>query len=436
MQILRSVNLFLWGGPLLVLLLGTHLFLSFTFSFPQLHLLTGLKYAFFSSGLKTLSTTLAATLGTGNIIGIGTAVFFGGPGAVFWCWITGILGMATTYAESYYALRFQKDGHGGTMYILKEEMGKKKTACIYAALICLSSFLVGCTTQSNAIVVVCQNFLPLPSFLIGLVVAFLTGLVILKGKEGIEKFCTALVPAMSILFLSSCLYLIISHVSYLPEALTCIITNAFSSHAVKGGLIGFSAMKAMRFGIARGLFTNEAGLGTAGIISAQTPAKNLTGQSALSMCATFFDTVIMCGITGVVVVIYLLLNPGFLVTGDAATLSTKAFSIIPVIGEELLAIEIFCFALATLIGWSYIGIHSVHFLQTQFSFSRSNFSYSKKKSRRLYQWMYLLMIIAGALFPLEFIWELTDLINALLVLPCVGSLWYFAGRHSFSQSGT
>lgn len=434
MQILKSVNLFLWGGPLLILLLGTHLFLSVTFFFPQRHLRTGLRYAFFSSGLKTLSTTLAATLGTGNIIGVGTAVFFGGPGAVFWCWITGILGMATTYAESYYALRFQKDGHGGTMYILKEEMGKKKTACIYAALICLSSFLVGCTTQSNAIVVVCKSFLPIPSYVIGIFVSFLTGLVILKGKEGIEKFCTALVPAMSILFLSSCLYLIVSHLSYLPEALTCIITNAFSSHAVTGGLIGFSAMKAMRFGIARGLFTNEAGLGTAGIISAQTPVKNLQGQSALSMCATFFDTVIMCGITGIVVVIYLLVNPGFLVTGDAATLSTKAFSIIPVIGEELLAIEIFCFALATLIGWSYIGIHSVQFLQTQLPFSRKK--YTKKKKSHLYQWIYLLMIIAGALFPLEFIWELTDLINALLVLPCVGSLWYFASRHSFSQSGT
>ncbi len=420
MHILTTINLFLWGGPLLILLLGTHLYLTAVFRFPQRQLLIGLKYAFQSSGIKTLSTTLAATLGTGNIIGVGTAVFFGGPGAVFWCWITGILGMATTYAESFYSLKFQKSGHGGTMYILKQ-IGQKKLACFYAALICLSSFLVGCTTQTNAIVVVCQSFLQVPAVIIGLVVATLTGLVILKGKNGVEKFCSTLVPAMSLLFIGSCLYLIVLNINILPRALACIIKSAFSSQAVSGGILGFSVIKAMRFGIARGLFTNEAGLGTAGIISAESPRQNLNGQSALSMCATFFDTVIMCGITGIVVVIYLLTNPGFLISGDAATLSTNAFSIIPHIGNELLAIEIFCFALATLIGWSYIGLQGAEFLKKQRDAATP---VSSKANSHLYQWIYLIMIVAGALFPLEFIWEITDFINALLVLPCVGSLWY------------
>ena len=394
----------------MVLLLGTHIYLTIFYRLPQRHLGLGLSYAFQKNGLTTLTTTLAATLGTGNIIGVGTAVFYGGPGAVFWCWLTGLLGMATTYAESHQALSHQHKGQGGTMYLLHHLLGHRKMACFYAGALCLAAFLIGCTTQVNAIVTVCHQFMSVPDWSIGLVTAVLTGMILLPGSKNMERCCMALVPIMSILFTGSCFYILIKNYTIIGSSICLILKSAFSPSAIGGGVLGFTVTKAARFGIARGLFTNEAGLGTAGVIAGQAPANQIKSQASLSMCATFFDTVFMCGVTGIVVVIYVMNTPSILTTGDAGSLAAQAFSTIPVIGPELLALEIACFAVATLIGWSYIGWQGASYLGGQ-------------KGTRLYQFTYLVMIVLGASFSLEFLWEMTDFINIFLVLPCVYCLW-------------
>lgn len=426
----KSINEILWGTPILCILLGTHLFFTFHLNFIQKHTLRAIRLSLASndtssskgfSGFGALATTLAATLGTGNIVGVSTAVYYGGPGAVFWCWLTGIFGMATTYAECFLSVKYQQkkdfseNPHysGGPMYILRNGLHNKWLAYFYALCVTISSFGAGCTTQSNALAETAAYLWHLPPWFIGIITAVIVGFVLVAGISSIEKFCMKLVPAMATLFLSTSVVILLLNYHYVWDGLTLILNCAFSPKAIGGGLlggtIGYSMKTAARYGIARGLFTNEAGLGTAGITAAGSSASPTT-QALISMTATFWDTVVCCGITGLVIVTNMLRFPESVKEISAGNLVNAAYEVIPYLGGPILGVCMVLFALATLIGWSYMGQQAFSYLFHQ-------------KGTKIYQTIYLVMIFLGAVMSLDLVWEFTDTINFFMVIPNLIALY-------------
>lgn len=422
MEFLLHINQFLWGGPVLILLMGLHLYHTFHLSFVQRHIFRGIQLSLGDettdesqasshgfSRFGSLTTTLAATLGTGNIVGVSTAIYLGGPGAIFWCWLTGVFGMATTYAETWLCTRYRYadySGHlqGGPMYVLACLLKKKALGVLYSIALCLSAFCIGCTTQSNAITDTCSQVFGFMPAITAIITAFVVGLILMQGKRWIEKFSMAVVPSMAIYFFGGCILYLILHADHLLPSLSQIFSSAFGFSQIGGGVAGFTVGKAVRYGVARGLFTNEAGLGTAGLVAGSSSEAKPENQALISMSAAFWDTVVLCAVTGLVLVSFQLeysaewplLSPG--------SLTAAAFSKLPFWGEEILAAAIICFALATLVGWSYFGLQGFDFL-------------FHGKGQRLYQGLYVIMIFAGGVMPLSLVWELTDFINLLLLLP-------------------
>lgn len=424
LSFLQHTNGFLWGGPLLLFLLFSHGYFTWRTGIVQKKLPQALKYSVQadSSNTKnhglgafaTLSTTLAATLGTGNIIGISTAIAFGGPGAVFWCWLTGLLGMATSYAECYLSLRFRQKREngsfcGGPMYIMKHQLHAPKIAAVYAFLLLASSFCVGCSTQSQAVTETLHSYFGLAPLPTGLVLAVLIGLVLIGGAKRLGKVCTFLVPSMGFIYLFSCVILLFFHIEYLFDAIKLIISSAFSIRSISGGMFGSSLLLAARYGIARGLFTNEAGLGSAPVAAANSGGEP-DRQALILMSATFWDTVVMCGITGLVIVSGELANPGLLQNVSAGDYTFAVFSLLPFAGEKFLAVAIVLFAAATLLGWSFFGEKAAEFL----------FGADQIKTYRL---LYCFMIFLGSQMSLSLVWELSDFFNALMVIPNLLSLF-------------
>lgn len=418
MKIIELLNAYIWNFPMLILLLGTHLFFTIRLKFVQKDVFKGIRYSISKdksnpdglSGFAALATTLAATLGTGNIIGVSTAIALGGPGAVLWCWLTGILGMATTYAEcflsSIYRVKSASGSYvGGPMYILEYGLNAKKLAIIYALCTLIASFGVGCTTQSNAISTTGESLWNWSPFIVGFCIAIPVGLVIIGGVQSIGKVCTKLVPAMGAFYLTGCLILLVMNHDYILSSIVLIGRSAFQPTAIAGGTIASSLQTAARFGIARGLFTNESGLGTAGIAAASANTANPKRQALISMTATFWDTVVMCAITGLVIVTNLEKNPTSIQNYSNGELTTAAFEALPY-GTTLLGIAIIAFAVATLIGWSYFGEKATEYL-------------FGSKGIPLYQLFYIVMIFIGAIMSLNLVWELTDLINAFMAIPCL-----------------
>ena len=281
MALLNRLNDFLWGFPLLILLMGTHIYFTVRLRFPQRNLLYALRLSLGKadntgqnlSPFSALATTLAATLGTGNIIGVSTAVALGGPGAIFWCWITGVLGMATAYSECYLSVLFRSrnsDGNyvGGPMYVLKNGLHNKYLGGIYALCTLIAAFSAGCTTQANSFTQAAEASFHLSPHLTGVVLALLTGTVILGGVKSIANICERMVPAISFVYLFGCLLLLILYHNVLPSACLLILRDAFSFRSPAGGAAGAVIQHALRYGIARGLFTNEAGIGTSSIAAA------------------------------------------------------------------------------------------------------------------------------------------------------------------------
>lgn len=420
MQQLLSLNQFLWSGPILLLLMGLHLYHTFHLHFVQRHIVKGIRLSVDDGGQNqghgfsrfgSLTTTLAATLGTGNIVGVSTAVYLGGPGAVFWCWLTGVLGMATTYAETYLCTRYRfADGQGhyrsGPMYLLQHLLHKKWLAFVYSAALCISAFFIGCTTQSNAITENCSQVFGIAPPLSAITVAFLVGLILLQGKKWIEKFSMAVVPSMAIFFFGGCLLYLILHAHYILPALTHILKGAFGIQQIGGGLAGFTLGKAVRYGVARGLFTNEAGLGTAGLVAGHSSEECADSQALISMSASFWDTVVLCAITGIVLTAFQLEYPSEWILYSAGGLTAAAFSKLPFFGDEILTLAILSFALATLVGWSFFGQQGFDFI-------------FHGKGQRLYFILYVIMIFIGGVMPLTLVWELTDFINLFLLIPAV-----------------
>lgn len=420
MTYLIQLNQLLWSGPILILLMGIHLYHTFRFHFIQRKTGRGIRLSLsddpseIKSGFGrfgSLTTTLAATLGTGNIIGISTAVYLGGPGAVFWCWITGIFGMATTYAETRLCCRYrfqEKNGicRSGPMYLLKYLLNRPVMAVLYSTALCCSAFFIGCTTQSNAISETASQVFGIPPFVSALFAAVAAGFILIRGRARIEKFSIALVPSMAFFFLGGCLLYLILHASFILPAAKEIFFSAFRPSCAGAGIAGFSVGRAIRYGVARGLFTNEAGLGTAGLVAGNSAESDDGKQALISMTASFWDTVVLCAVTGLVLVAFLLEYPDEYRLLSAGSLTAGAFSRLPFFGDEILSLAIFSFALATLVGWSYLGMQGYHFL-----FSG--------RYQKLYYTVYIGMIFIGGILPLSLVWELTDFFNLFLLIPSV-----------------
>lgn len=418
---LQTANGFLWNGPLLLFLLFIHCYFTCRTGFVQKKLPQALRLSVSSEkkegglgAFASLATTLAATLGTGNIIGLSTAIALGGPGAVFWCWITGVLGMATSYAECFFSLKFRErrsDGTwcGGPMYLLKNQLNSPKAARLYAYLLLASAFCVGCSTQSRAATETLHTLFDLPIPITGLCLAAIITVVLLGGFTAISTVCTYLVPFMGGFYLLSCIMLLLFHIEYLTDALTLIVSSAFSFSSINGGLLGSSFLLSARLGIARGLFTNEAGLGSAPVAAANSSGEP-KAQALVLMSATFWDTVVMCGITGLVIVCAGLAVPELFEAYAAGDYTLAAFSLLPFAGDKLLGIAIVLFAIATLLGWSFFGEMATEFL----------FGADQQKN---YRFLYCLMVFAGSQMTMSLVWELSDFFNALMFVTNVVSLF-------------
>ena len=419
---IQTLNNYIWNGPMLLILMATHVYFTFHLGFVQKNVWKGIRLSFTPedktenklSCFTALSTTLAATLGTGNIIGISTAVALGGPGAVFWCWITGILGMSTTYAECFLSFLFrekQYDGSytGGPMYVLDKGLHKKKTAIFYALCTVVASFGVGCVTQANAITETAYSLWNLSPSITSVCIAFVIGMVLIGGSRAIQKVCQLLVPAMAIFYVGSCILILLYHHAYLEKACMLIVTNAFNPHAFTCGIAGGGLMLAARYGIARGLFTNEAGLGSAAIAAVTSHTQSPKRQALVSMTATFWDTVVMCFITGIAIVSHILHFPDSAKNTSITGLTANAFSILPY-GRLLLGLSLIAFAIATLIGWSYFGKTAMNYI-------------FPKGSGKIYETLYLIVIFLGGITSMNLVWEIADFLNAMMIAPNLFALY-------------
>lgn len=423
MAILEQLNDLIWGLPLIVLLLGTHIYFTYKLHFPQKNLFRAIRLSLFCqkedgqnlSPFSALSTTLAATLGTGNIIGVSTAVALGGPGAIFWCWITGILGMATAYSECYLSLLYRQKTPsgvyvGGPMYVLKNGLHNKNCGTFYALCTLAAAFGAGCTTQANSASGAASQSFGLSPHLVGIVLAVVTGAVILGGIKSIGNLCERTVPAITLLYLLGCMILLLLYRNQLITAVIWILKDAFSFSGFAGGVTGAGIQQALRYGIARGLFTNEAGIGTSAIAAAASNTSDPQKQAYVSMTAVFWDTVVMCLLTGLVIVCNMLGDPASTAGAAETDLTAAAFSHLPYVGDAFLTISLCAFAVTTLIGWSYFGEKATEYL-------------AGARGVPFYKFFYVLMIYLGAIIPMHLVWECTDLINGFMALPNLLALW-------------
>ena len=419
----QDINQFLWSGPLLLLLSGTHIYFTLLLKFPQKHLLSAIRMSVCApsgenknfSVFATLSATLASTLGTGNIVGVSTAVALGGPGAIFWCWLTGVLGMATSYAECFLSVRFRNQDasgiyHGGPMYVWEIGLHNKFIGKFYAFLTFLAALFVGCFTQANAVTQTTELTFHISPWATGLVTVVLIAFVILKGNRSIANACMKIVPVLGILYTLICVLLLWINRAALLPAIVLIVKHALAPRAALGGAAASSLMLTARFGIARGLFTNEAGIGTAAITAAATSEQNPVRQAYVSMTAVFWDTVVMCLLSGLAIVTNMILHPDSVTLANEGNLVDVAFSYLPFGGNAFLSLCLAAFAITTLIGWSYMGQQAYGYL-------------TGNKGFLYYKLAYLSMIFIGAILPLRFVWECADLVNAFMVIPSVGALF-------------
>lgn len=421
-----AVSSFLWGWPMIILLLGTHVFLTVRLRFPQRKLWTAIRLTFKRDTSSTgdvsqygaLATALAATIGTGNIVGVATAVALGGPGAVLWCWLTGVFGIATKYAEGLLAIKYREqtaDGRmlGGPMYALEKGLGWKWLAILFALFTAVASFGIGNTVQANAIASIAQNTYGFSPYIVGAVICLLTGIVILGGVKSISNVCSMLVPFMAVFYVLGCIYILIVNAPFVWPAFKLILTSAFTPQAAGGGFAGGTVMMAARYGIARGLFSNESGLGSAPIVAAAAQTRNPVRQALVSSTGTFWDTVVICAMTGLVVVSSVLAYPDISYT-DGAALTKMAFSKIPIIGAPLLSFGLLTFAFSTILGWSYYGERAVEYL-------------TGKGWAKAYRILYILAVFVGSIADLGVVWNIADCMNALMAIPNLLSLLLLNG---------
>lgn len=435
---IAELSSWLWGYPLLILLFGTHIFLTFRLGFIQRYIGKAIRLSVTRdkdshgdvSQFSALATALAATIGTGNIVGVATAVAMGGPGAILWTWLAGVLGISTKYAEGLLALKYRvrrSDGSlaGGPMYYLRYGLKNKKAGKIlgllFAVFAALAAFGLGSSAQSNSIkdavfttFAFAENLnlfgLIIPTkIVIGIVLSIVVGLVIVGGIKSIARVSQSIVPFMACFYVAGCLWILIAGYETLWESVKIIVSQAFSFEAVGGGAAGSVIMLAARYGVSRGLFSNESGLGSAAIVAAAARTRNPVRQALVSSSGTFWDTVVICALTGLIIV-----NTGAYKSGlTGFNLTRQAFAEIP-FGEIMLGFALLMFAFTTIIGWSYYAEKSIEYL-----FGR--------KSILPYKLVFLVMVFVGAVFSIDLIWNFADITNGLMAIPNLVALILLSG---------
>jgi AGCS family alanine or glycine:cation symporter len=413
----------LWGAPLLILLVGTHLFLTVRLRFIQRFIGKAIKLSVTRdeggsgdvSPFAALTTALAATIGTGNIVGVATAVAAGGPGAVLWMWLTGVFGISTKYAEALLSVKYRTtkaDGTiaGGPMYVLERGLKCKPLAIMFALFTAFAAFGIGNMVQANAITSMANESMGVPTWASGIVITILTAVVVLGGLRSIAKVCETLVPFMAVFYVLGCLVLIVIGWRTLPDTLSKIVSCAFTGQAAVGGFLGAGIREAMRFGIARGLFSNESGLGSAPIVAAAAQTRNPVRQALVSASGTFWDTVVVCALTGIVIV-----NSGEWMNGlSGAALTHAAFTKLPVVGSIILTVGLLTFAFSTILGWSYYGERAAEYL-------------FGTKVIIPYRLLWVVAIMGGSVLQLHMVWNFADIANGLMAVPNLISLLALQG---------
>ena len=457
-EIVARISEIMWGVPMILLLLGTHIFLTIRLRFPQRHILKGIRLSFSKnsdaegevSQFGALATALAATIGTGNIVGVGTAIALGGPGAVFWCWITGVLGMATKYSEGLLAVKYRINSGGrmlgGPMYAIENGLASKHKgmvrwfwmvmAILFAIFTTFATFGIGSTVQANAIATLSYKTVGIPPFVTGAIITILAAAVIIGGVKSIARCCQTLVPLMAGVYIAGCITILILNSEFLIPAIKLILKSAFDPSAAGGGFVGSSIILTARYGIARGLFSNESGMGSAPIIAASAQTKNPVEQALVSSSGTFWDTVVICAMTGLTVVSTLLAYPEIEIS-NGSELTQIAFDKIPYIGRPLLVFGTLTFAFSTILGWGIYGERGMEYIASKI-IARRNIAKGKAPSteeienrlrevNKTYRLIFLITVYLGAIVSLDLVWNMADIFNALMAIPNLLCLLFLSG---------
>ena len=413
---MSEVNSFVWGPYMLMFLVGTGIYLTFRLRFIQItRLPMALKLIFSRSEtggegditpFQALTTALSATIGTGNIAGVATAIFLGGPGAIFWMWVCAIFGMATKYAEAVLAVRFRHllpDGtmQGGPMRYIADGLGIKWLGWTFALLGVFASFGIGSMVQSNSVAITLENSWGIPPVATGLILGIMTAVVIIGGIRRIGKVTEKLVPLMGIFYVSGAILILALNADRLPHAFMLIIEHAFSPASATGGFAGAAVSAAIRFGVARGVFSNEAGLGSAPIAHAAARTDNPARQGLIAMSGVFFDTIIICTMTALVI-----LTTGAWTSGETTSaLTNLAFETwLPGLGGLIVTIGLSVFAYSTMIGWSYYGEECVEYI-------------AGIRARTPYRIIFCIVTASGAFQKVDFVWNFSDTMNGCMAIP-------------------
>lgn len=421
-SVLTQISDMLWGYPIIILLFGTHLFLTFRLKFIQRFIGKAIRISFKRdkegkgdiSQFGALTTALAATIGTGNIVGVATAVAAGGPGAVLWMWLTGVFGIATKYSEALLSVKYRikmPDGSmaGGPMYVIERGLNQKWLAVLFAAFTSVTAFGIGNMVQANSISLLAQESFQIPMWVTGLILTVLTAIVIIGGIKSIARVCEGLVPFMAITYVLGCLIILFMNLEGIPNTISLIFNSAFTGQAAIGGFIGAGMKEAMRYGIARGLFSNESGLGSAPIVAAAAQTKNPIRQALVSSTGTFWDTVVVCAMTGLVIV-----NSNEWMEGlSGAALTNQAFRDFHIIGPIVLTLGLLTFVFSTILGWSYYGEKAAEYL-------------FGSKVIKPYRYLWVFFVMIGSVLSLNIVWTFADITNALMALPNLVSLIFLS----------
>lgn len=416
---ITALRNFIWGAPLAILLVGTGIFLTMRLKGLQLR---GLLYSLFLAFIKrkeddqekgdishfqALMTALAATVGTGNIAGVATAIVAGGPGALFWMWITGVFGMATKYAEAVLAIKYREVDDfgtmsGGPMYYISKGLGWKWLGVLFAIFASIAAFGIGNMVQSNSVAEAVKTSFGIPNWVTGIILATLTAMVILGGIKSIARVTQYLVPFMIVIYFAGASIILILKISAIPEIFVLIIKSAFTPTAAAGGFLGATVMQTIREGVARGVFSNESGLGSAPIAAAAAKTPNPVKQALVSMTQTFIDTLVVCTMTGLVLLLSGLWSSG----RTGAELTALAFdqSLPGGLGEFIVTLGLIFFAYSTILGWCYYGEKSIEYLFSE-------------KAVKPYRIFFVIFVAVGTLLKLETVWTIADLMNGLMAFP-------------------
>ena len=419
LNILTDIRNFIWGTPLLVLLVGTGIFLTIRLKGLQIRgLVYSLYLAFIQrkeddeeagdiSHFQALMTALAATVGTGNIAGVATAIVAGGPGALFWMWVTGLFGMATKYAEAVLAIKYREKDEfgtmsGGPMYYISKGLGMKWLGSLFAVFAAIAAFGIGNMVQSNSVAEAVKTSLNIPHYLTGIVLALFTAMVVLGGIKSIARVTQVLVPIMIVIYFIGALIILMLKISVIPGIFAQIFKSAFTPTAALGGFLGTTLRETMREGVARGVFSNESGLGSAPIAAAAAKTPNPVKQALVSMTQTFIDTLVVCTMTGLVI-----LSSGlWTMDKTGAELTTLSFreSLPGGIGEFVVTFGLIFFAYSTILGWCYYGEKSIEYL-------------FKERAVKIYRIVFVIFVAVGTMLKLETVWTLADIMNGLMAFP-------------------